>query len=194
MHGRGETKQGNPMIDHEFPLTLNLGAILRIGVLVSIIWIIGDAIDGGSQSFIGVPLLVAAWLGAFVALDRWVSGHVDQNYRDGGANAQQPDFSKVEMKTTDLGNRTYMLEGQGGKTPSTRPLRRASGAAPAERAVADGEIRRDLEATLLDVDEEFAPALRALSHPGLEADEFLPALGSGADQHKHASAAPMSFI
>jgi cyclase len=27
---------------------------------------------------------------------------------------RQPDFSKVEMKTTDLGNRTYMLEGQGG--------------------------------------------------------------------------------
>jgi hypothetical protein len=24
------------------------------------------------------PTLVAAWLGAFVALDRWVSGHVDQ--------------------------------------------------------------------------------------------------------------------
>jgi hypothetical protein len=45
----------------------------------AILWIIGDAIDGGSQSFIGVPLLVAAWLGAFVALDRWVSGHVDQN-------------------------------------------------------------------------------------------------------------------
>jgi len=32
----------------------------------------------------------------------------------GAANAQQPDFSKVEIKTTDLGNRTYMLEGQGG--------------------------------------------------------------------------------
>src|SRR5450631_1483127 len=30
------------------------------------------------------------------------------------ANAQQPDFSKVEIKTTDLGNKTYMLEGQGG--------------------------------------------------------------------------------
>jgi cyclase len=27
---------------------------------------------------------------------------------------QQPDFSKVEMKTTDLGNHTYMIEGQGG--------------------------------------------------------------------------------
>jgi cyclase len=30
------------------------------------------------------------------------------------ALAQQPDFSKVEVKTTDLGNRTYMLEGAGG--------------------------------------------------------------------------------
>src|SRR5580658_3583493 len=56
----------------------------------------------------------------------------------------------------------------------------------AECAVADGEIRRDLEATPLDVDEKFAPALRALPHPGLETDEFLLALGCGADQHKHA--------
>jgi hypothetical protein len=80
MHGRGETKRGNPMPDREPPLTLNFGAILRVGVPVSILWIIGDAIDGGSQAIIGVPLLVATWLGAFVALDRWViSGHVDQN-------------------------------------------------------------------------------------------------------------------
>jgi len=33
----------------------------------------------------------------------------------GAANAQQGvDFSKVEIKTTDLGNKTYMLDGQGG--------------------------------------------------------------------------------
>jgi cyclase len=32
----------------------------------------------------------------------------------GSAGAQQPDFSKVEIKTTDLGNKTYLLEGQGG--------------------------------------------------------------------------------
>src|SRR6266851_3203377 len=32
----------------------------------------------------------------------------------GAASAQQ-DFSKVEIKATDLGNKTYMLEGQGGK-------------------------------------------------------------------------------
>jgi hypothetical protein len=37
----------------------------------------------------------------------------------------------------------------------------------AECAVADGEIRRDLEATSLDVDEKFGPALRPLSHLGL---------------------------
>jgi cyclase len=30
------------------------------------------------------------------------------------AYAQQQDFSKVEIKTTDLGNKTYMLEGSGG--------------------------------------------------------------------------------
>jgi glyoxylase-like metal-dependent hydrolase (beta-lactamase superfamily II) len=31
-----------------------------------------------------------------------------------GAHAQQTDFSKVEIKTTDLGHDTYMLAGQGG--------------------------------------------------------------------------------
>jgi cyclase len=30
------------------------------------------------------------------------------------ANAQQRDFSQVQIKTTDLGSNTYMLEGQGG--------------------------------------------------------------------------------
>jgi hypothetical protein len=67
------------MTDHEPPLTPTFGTILRVGVPVSILWIIGDAMDGGSQSFIGVPLLVATWLGVFVALDRWVSWQVDQN-------------------------------------------------------------------------------------------------------------------
>jgi hypothetical protein len=50
------------MIDHEAPLAFSFGAILRVGIPVSFIWIIGDAIDGGSQSFIGVPLLISvAW-------------------------------------------------------------------------------------------------------------------------------------
>src|SRR3977135_1181111 len=32
----------------------------------------------------------------------------------GAACAQAPDFSKVEITSTDPGNKTYMLEGQGG--------------------------------------------------------------------------------
>src|SRR5580704_618855 len=32
----------------------------------------------------------------------------------GAAYAQETDFSKVEIKTIDLGNKTYRLEGQGG--------------------------------------------------------------------------------
>ena len=32
----------------------------------------------------------------------------------GAASAQQTDYSKAEIKTTDLGNKTYMLEGVGG--------------------------------------------------------------------------------
>jgi hypothetical protein len=42
-------------------------------------------------------------------------------------------------------------------------------------ASADGEIQRDLKATPLDVDEEFAPALRALPHPAWKpTSSFLP--------------------
>src|SRR5215813_2464472 len=37
-----------------------------------------------------------------------------------------------------------------------------------------------LEPTSLDVDQELAPALRALPYSGLESDEFLLALGCGA--------------
>jgi len=32
----------------------------------------------------------------------------------GAANAQQRDFSKVEIKTIELGHNTYRLEGEGG--------------------------------------------------------------------------------
>src|SRR5712672_2398268 len=56
----------------------------------------------------------------------------------------------------------------------------------AERAVANREVRCNLEPTLLDVDKELTPALRTLAHPGLEADEFLLALGCCTDQHQHA--------
>ena len=55
-----------------------------------------------------------------------------------------------------------------------------------ERAIADSDVRRNREPTLLDVDEQLTPALRTLAHPGLEADELLLALGCRADQHQHA--------
>ena len=53
-------------------------------------------------------------------------------------------------------------------------------------AVADREVRCNLEPTLLDVDKELTPALRTLAHPDLEADEFLLALWCSANQHQHA--------
>ena len=44
-----------------------------------------------------------------------------------------------------------------------------------ERAVADGDFGRDGEAAGLEVDQELAPALRALPRAYMEADElFLP--------------------
>src|SRR4029079_60386 len=49
------------------------------------------------------------------------------------------------------------------------------------------EVRRDLEPTLLDVDEELTPALRALARPGLEADEFFLSLGCRADHQLHSA-------
>ena len=33
---------------------------------------------------------------------------------------QQPDWDKIQIKTTDLGNKTYMLEGHGGVAESQR--------------------------------------------------------------------------
>ena len=56
----------------------------------------------------------------------------------------------------------------------------------AERAVSDREGRRNLEPTLLDVDEKLTLALGALLHSGLETDELLLAPGSCADQDQHA--------
>jgi hypothetical protein len=42
----------------------------------------------------------------------------------GNANAQESvDWNKIEIKTTDLGNKTYRLEGQGGNCPSSDKLR-----------------------------------------------------------------------
>jgi hypothetical protein len=32
------------------PLNVTFGAILRVSMLVSLVWIVGDPLDGGSQS------------------------------------------------------------------------------------------------------------------------------------------------
>jgi hypothetical protein len=54
------------------PLNVTFGVILRVSVLASLVWIIGDALDGGNQSLLP-PLLIAAWLYSIVVLDRWVT-------------------------------------------------------------------------------------------------------------------------
>src|SRR5207344_2524787 len=56
----------------------------------------------------------------------------------------------------------------------------------AERTIANREARRDPEPTLLDVDQELTPALRALADASLKTDKFLPAFRRRADQHQHA--------
>ncbi len=49
-------------------------------------------------------------------------------------------------------------------------------------------FRGDLQPTGFGFDEQFVPALRALAHADLEADEFLLAFRRRADQHQHAFA------
>jgi len=56
----------------------------------------------------------------------------------------------------------------------------------AERTVADGNFRGDLQPPLLHFDQELTPALRTLPSTNPEADEFLLAFRRRADQHQHA--------
>jgi len=80
---------------------------------------------------------------------------------------------------TEEGNFVQYVGGLVNPTPLVPGVRKdlLDGLPKAERAVADRQVGRDLEPALLDVDEEFAPALCALPHPGLEARPFLLALG-----------------
>ena len=55
------------------------GTLWRAGILASIAWAIGGALDGGTLSeLLAVPLIVAAWIFIVVFLDRWVRTGVDQ--------------------------------------------------------------------------------------------------------------------
>ena len=92
----------------------------------------------------------------------------------------QADYDAWQKR--DLSARRYVYVWADGVYPRKDLLDRLP---EAERAVADREVRRNLEPTLLDVDEKLAPALCVLTYPGLEADEFLLALGCCADQHQH---------
>ena len=56
----------------------------------------------------------------------------------------------------------------------------------AQGTVADGDLRRDGEAPLLEIDEQLAPALGTLALADLEADELLLPLRRRADHDEHA--------
>jgi hypothetical protein len=55
------------------------GALWRAGILASIVWAIGEALDGGTPSkILAVPVVVAAWISVVVFLDRWVRTDADR--------------------------------------------------------------------------------------------------------------------
>jgi len=56
----------------------------------------------------------------------------------------------------------------------------------AESAVGDREFRSHRKPTPLQIEEQFLPGLRALTHAVDEPDEFLPALGRGSDDDQQA--------
>src|ERR1700710_1667832 len=56
----------------------------------------------------------------------------------------------------------------------------------AKRAIADGQFGSVRQAALLEIDEQFAPTLRALANPNLQADQLLAAFRRRADQNQHA--------
>ena len=105
-----------------------------------------------------------------------------------GAGRRAANLAKVDLHL-DLDLEGDLVEHVGGfmnPTPLVSGARKDLLDRPeAERAVVDGEVARNLEPTLLDVDEKLTPALCALSNSGLEADELLLALGCCADQHQH---------
>jgi hypothetical protein len=66
----GDTRKGTLVIK----LANRTSATLwRAGVLASLAWAVGGALDGATLSrLLTVPLIVAAWILAVVFLDRWV--------------------------------------------------------------------------------------------------------------------------
>src|SRR4051794_357984 len=56
----------------------------------------------------------------------------------------------------------------------------------AKRAVAGGQFRRDRQATRLQIDQQFPPALHAFPDADLKSQQLLLALRRGSDQDQHA--------
>jgi hypothetical protein len=51
----------------------------RAGVLASIAWAVGGALDGASLSeLLTVPIIIAAWISIAVLMDRWVRKGINQ--------------------------------------------------------------------------------------------------------------------
>src|ERR1700730_9516480 len=148
--------------------------------------VLGGEVEESKQRF---PVLCQTGDRLVVLGVIFVGEHIDRRLGR-GAGRRAVNLAKVDLHV-DLGREGDLVHYVGGLVNPT-PL--MSGARinlldslpEAERAVADREVRRNLEPTLLDVDEKLAPALCVLTYPGLEADEFLLALGCCADQHQHA--------
>jgi glyoxylase-like metal-dependent hydrolase (beta-lactamase superfamily II) len=66
----------------------------------------------------------------------------------GPALAQPPARSQVQTKTTDLGNKTYMLEGAGGASPSRSAPTASSWWTPSSRTCPTGSRRRSRRSPL----------------------------------------------
>src|SRR3984885_1184928 len=144
--------------------------------------VLGREVEEGEQSF---PVLGQAGDRLLVLGAVFVGEHVDRGLRD-CAGRCSINLSKVCLHV-DLDREGDLVQHVGGLVNPTPLVSGAridfiDGLPEAERAVAYREVGRDLEPTPLDVDEELAPALRALPHPSLEADELLLALGGGSNK------------
>src|SRR5271168_5430242 len=139
--------------------------------------VLGREVEEGEQSF---PVLGQTGDRLLVLGAVFVGEHVDGSL-GGRPGRRSVNLTKVCLHV-DLDREGDLVQYVGGLV---NPTALVPGAGKdlldrlpeAERTVADGEIRRDLETTPPGIDEELAPALRALPNPGLEADEFLLAFG-----------------
>src|SRR6266478_3840733 len=148
--------------------------------------VLGREVEEGEQSF---PVLGQAGDCLVVLGAVLIGEHIDGRLGC-RAGRRTVNFTKVCLHV-DLDREGYFVQHVGGlvnPTPLVPGTRKdlLDGLPEAERAVADRQVGRDLEPTLLDVDEEFAPALCALPHSGLETDQFLLALRGRTDQHEDA--------